>query len=231
MDIISESENILHRVTLVTVIKITGCDLFYHETSEPYVQFSVDGLALDGLGYVAPAHIEDSASYGDETGISELRDLYSPGALYVIESNVFCLMGGKIYFYNPINIKPVASEHTDKLNTFFATGSMTDGEPGEQHDRGGDSTSCAGQDGDGDSTVISGILEHLRTAFTKSGQKMAFARLKDNESHTELVIFPNIHEEYEEALLAEGMVSIRGRLDVSGESSYFIPEKFDLSVP
>lgn len=120
MEIISQKHKPLEHIKLVTIIKIAGCDVCYHEGENPYTQISISGLVLDGFGDVVQANIEDSAEYGDDKRVRELVSIYAPGSLHLIESQIFHFSGDEICFYGLNKILPIAVEDVEKIQNLFA---------------------------------------------------------------------------------------------------------------
>jgi len=228
---ISEKHDPKDRIKLVTIIKIMNCNVYHHyQEGKPYVQISTNVEILDGAGGTEFACIEESASYDDHKTVSDLVSLYTPGSLFWVECQAFSFNESGLTLYNPEIIQPLATEDIDGINRFFLHRFPSDREPQEQTDSVEITTSDVSQDMDNCTVVMSGFLEHLETVFIRSGRKMAYARLHDENNKIDLIIFANVFEDYEKALLYRSKVVVTGRLDVSVFSSYLIPERFDLAM-
>ena len=59
-----------------------------------------------------------------------------------------------------------------------------------------------------------GILGEVRTSFTKSGQKMAFATLEDMTGSIDLVAFPKNYEKIRDLFVEDNIVSVKGRISI-----------------
>ena len=231
MAMISGKRNPLDRINLVTVIKITDCNWYSHsEGDNPYIQISINGLVLCGTGDVLSANIQDSAQYGDYEKVNELLSLYTPGSLHWIESHTFCFMNEDIFFYHPTNTHPVVTEDVEEINKFFLQKQPSDCEPQKQTEHLKINTSDVCPDLDNRAVVMSGFLEHVKNSFTKKGEKMASARLCDDNGTIDLIIFPNVYDDYEKTLSKDTNIIVTGRLDVSEGAAFLIPERFEYGV-
>ena len=231
MAMISEKRNPLDRINLVTVIKITDCNWYSHsEGDNPYIQISINGLVLCGTGDVLYANIQDSAQYGDYENVNELLSLYKTGSLHWIESHTFCFMNEDIFFYHPTNTHPVVAEDVEEINKFFLRKLPSDCEPQMLPEQLRITTSNVCQDMDNNTVVMSGVLEHVKTSYTNSGKKMAFARLRDDNGVIDLIIFANVYENYEKAISDDANIIVTGKLDVSEGAAFLIPEIFEYGV-
>lgn len=225
MDIISEKRNPSERINLVTIIKIIDCNWYSHSACDnPYIQISINGLVLDGTKDTMHANIQDSAEYDDFIKVDELMSLYTPGSLHWVESHAFHLAEGEVCFYRA-DTRPVNAEDLEVINKLF-----TIVKPQKRPEPLIITTSNIDRDMDKLTVVMSGCLEHVNTSCTKRGRKMTTAKLHDQNGNIDLVIFPNVYEDYEKILLQKGKINVTGRLDVSENSSYLIPERFELSV-
>ncbi len=71
--------------------------------------------------------------------------------------------------------------------------------------------------------VIGGIVEDIRPVMTKKGDKMLFLRLSDLSDSIDAVVFPKALEEFEELLVPESCVVIKGTFSLrNGEKSILI---------
>lgn len=83
---------------------------------------------------------------------------------------------------------------------------------------------------DGGSCILAGIIEEVKTIFTKSGEKMAFLRLSDFSGSIEAVAFPGIYKENVSFLAPESCVVIKGKFSRrNGEPSLLIDRVKELS--
>lgn len=69
------------------------------------------------------------------------------------------------------------------------------------------------QDIDGSPITIGGIITTARTIITKSGTKMAFVKIEDKTSETEIVVFPNLFEQVGAKLLQDVVIRISGKVN------------------
>ena len=73
----------------------------------------------------------------------------------------------------------------------------------------------------GATTVTAGIIETLRTLFTKSGDQMAFVKLSDFSGSIEAVLFPKVFAAHKDLLKADACVALKGHLsNRNGEASF-----------
>ena len=68
-------------------------------------------------------------------------------------------------------------------------------------------------DVDGRSVTVGGLVASVRTIVTKSGSKMAFVRLEDKTSESEVVVFPNLFEQVGAKLVQDNVVRITGKIN------------------
>ncbi len=73
-------------------------------------------------------------------------------------------------------------------------------------------------------TVI-GILGEVREIITKTGRRMAFAKIEDYTGSVELVVFSDQFERSRELLFDEGIVAVKGRIDKSRGTPKLIAEE------
>ncbi len=229
MAMISEKSNPLDRINLVTIIKIIDFNWYSHsEGDNPYIQISINGLVLTGTGDALHANIQDSAGYGEYEKVNELMGLYTPESMHWIESNSFHFMEGEVLFYSLINIHPIVTEDVEEINKFFLRKQPSDCETQKQTEHLKISTLDVCPDLDNRAVVMSGFLEHVKNSFTKNGEKMASARLHDENATIDLVIFANVYENYEQAISKGGNIIVTGKLDVSESAAFLIPERFEI---
>lgn len=66
---------------------------------------------------------------------------------------------------------------------------------------------------DGKKVTIGGLISKIRTIITKSGSKMAFVGIEDKTGETELVIFPNLFEQYGAKLVQDAVIKATGKIN------------------
>ncbi|MBE6024681.1 MAG: DNA polymerase III subunit alpha, partial [Cellulosilyticum sp.] len=74
---------------------------------------------------------------------------------------------------------------------------------------------------DGQNVVVGGIVAEKKVIFTKSNKKMAFISLEDLRGTMEVVIFPNLYEEFAR-LPEDAVLIIKGRISIKEESNVVI---------
>lgn len=67
-------------------------------------------------------------------------------------------------------------------------------------------------DVDGKRATIGGLISTVRTIVTKSGSKMAFVGLEDKTGESEIIIFPNLYEQYGAKLVQDSVVLVTGKI-------------------
>ncbi len=71
--------------------------------------------------------------------------------------------------------------------------------------------------------VVGGIIEDIRSVLTKKGEKMYFLKLADLTDSVEAVAFPKILTEFEDIIIKENCVVIKGNISLrNGEKSILI---------
>ncbi len=76
----------------------------------------------------------------------------------------------------------------------------------------------------GVTTVIAGLIEDIHTIITKKGEKMAFVRISDYTDTIEVVVFPKVLTLYQERLMADKCVLIKGKLSAKGGELSFLAD-------
>lgn len=71
--------------------------------------------------------------------------------------------------------------------------------------------------------VVGGIVESIRSVVTKNGDKMIFFKLADLSDSIDVVAFPKIFEEFQDILIPESCIVIKGTFSLrNGEKSILI---------
>lgn len=71
--------------------------------------------------------------------------------------------------------------------------------------------------------VLAGIIEEMRDTVTKKGEKMIFMKMADMNDTIDTVIFPKIFEEFQDILIPENCIVIKGTFSTrNGEKSVLI---------
>jgi len=77
---------------------------------------------------------------------------------------------------------------------------------------------------DGQSVILAGMLDAVRTIVTRKGEPMAFAQIEDLSGAIELVVFPRCYESAK-SLLVDGQLSlIEGRVNMRDEKLSIVVE-------
>ena len=80
------------------------------------------------------------------------------------------------------------------------------------------------QDIDGHSITIGGIISAIRSIVTKSGSKMAFVRLEDKTSESEIIIFPNLYEQLSQVLAQDVVIRATGKVTARDRDGNLVGE-------
>ena len=71
--------------------------------------------------------------------------------------------------------------------------------------------------------VMGGIIENIRPVMTKKGEKMIFLKISDLSDSVDAVVFPKVFEEFQDILVQENCVVIKGTFSLrNGEKSVLI---------
>lgn len=87
---------------------------------------------------------------------------------------------------------------------------------------------------DGQPVTIGGLVTTVRTIVTKSGKKMAFVGIEDRTGDGEVIVFPNLYEQYgaqltqDAVLKVSGKVSARDRDGNMGDEAKLIADEINL---
>ena len=65
---------------------------------------------------------------------------------------------------------------------------------------------------EGQAVSIGGIISRIRTIVTKSNSKMAFIGVEDKTGDAEVIIFPNLYDNYKDKLLQDAVVRVTGKI-------------------
>jgi DNA polymerase-3 subunit alpha len=65
---------------------------------------------------------------------------------------------------------------------------------------------------DGKKATIGGIISTVRTIVTKSGSKMAFVGIEDKTDEAEIIVFPNLYEQFGAKLIQDAVVRATGKV-------------------
>jgi DNA polymerase-3 subunit alpha len=65
---------------------------------------------------------------------------------------------------------------------------------------------------DGKSMTIGGLVASVRSIVTKSGSKMAFVRIEDKTSESEIIVFPNLFEQIGAQLVQDAVIRATGKV-------------------
>ena len=66
---------------------------------------------------------------------------------------------------------------------------------------------------DGKAVTVGGLISAVRSIVTKSGSKMAFVKIEDKASETEIIVFPSIYEMVGGQLLIDAVIRVTGKVN------------------
>ncbi|MEI6842989.1 MAG: DNA polymerase III subunit alpha [bacterium] len=78
---------------------------------------------------------------------------------------------------------------------------------------------------DKQTVVFGGIIEEMKDIVTKKGDKMLFLRVADMSDSIECVVFPKVLEEFQDVLIPEACIVIKGTFSTRNEGKSVIAEK------
>jgi DNA polymerase-3 subunit alpha len=73
--------------------------------------------------------------------------------------------------------------------------------------------------------VVGGIIEEIKDIMTKQGDKMIFMKLADLTDSIECVVFPKVYEEYQDILIPEGCIVVKGTFSTRNDGQSILVEK------
>lgn len=73
--------------------------------------------------------------------------------------------------------------------------------------------------------VLGGIIEEVRPVMTKKGDKMIFIRMADLSDSIEAVIFPKIFEEFQDILIPESCIVVKGSFSTRNGGMSIVVDK------
>ena len=101
---------------------------------------------------------------------------------------------------------------------FYITGHPLDEYPGEIELFANAVSSRVPLMGSGTEIRIGGIISSLRQKTTKQGKKMAYLQLEDQEGVIEVIVFPEVFQQSQDALSCEGPVFLVGRVEAEDKT-------------
>ncbi|MFA5889178.1 MAG: DNA polymerase III subunit alpha [Candidatus Paceibacterota bacterium] len=79
-----------------------------------------------------------------------------------------------------------------------------------------------------EAVVVGGIIEEIRSVTTKNGEKMVFLKLADLTDSIEAVAFPKVFEEFQDILIPESCVVIKGTFSTRNAGKSILIDKVKL---
>ena len=77
---------------------------------------------------------------------------------------------------------------------------------------------------DGKKLTIGGLISSVRSIITKSGTKMAFLKLEDKSSETEIIVFPNLFEQIGAKLVQDAVIRASGKVTARDKEGNIISD-------
>ena len=84
--------------------------------------------------------------------------------------------------------------------------------------------SVVNAENDGKTVVVGGIISSVRTILTKSNTKMAFVKVENKTSEQELIVFPNVFEEYGGKLVQDNVIKAIGKVNARDKNGNAVSE-------
>ena len=72
--------------------------------------------------------------------------------------------------------------------------------------------------------TLGGIISDVRTIMTKSNTKMAFVKIANKSDEQEIIIFPNLYEEFGGKLVQDNVIKVSGRITARDKNGNISPE-------
>ncbi|MBR3320170.1 hypothetical protein IKG20_02600, partial [Candidatus Saccharibacteria bacterium] len=130
-----------------------------------------------------------------------------------------------------VEIKPAPTQYSEKEQLLWERdllGLYISAHPLDKYDRFFEEQthpySSVSLENDGKNVVVGGIITSIRTILTKSNTKMAFVKIENKETEQEIIVFPNVFEEYGGKLLQDNVVKITGRVNARDKNGNVTPE-------
>ena len=130
-----------------------------------------------------------------------------------------------------VEIKPSPTQASEKEQLLWERdlmGLYISAHPLDKYDKYFDeqthSYSLVNQENDGKGVVIGGIITSVRTILTKSNTKMAFVKIENKTGEQEVIVFPNVFEEYGGKLVQDNVVKITGKVNARDKSGNIVPD-------
>lgn len=78
--------------------------------------------------------------------------------------------------------------------------------------------SLVSPENDGKLVTVGGIISDVRTILTKSGTKMAFIKIENKISELEVIVFPNLFEQFGAKLVQDNVIKATGRVNAKDKN-------------
>ena len=84
--------------------------------------------------------------------------------------------------------------------------------------------SLVSEENDGKTVVVGGIVTGVRTILTKNNTKMAFVKIENKTGEQEIVVFPNVFEEYGGKLVQDNVIKVTGKVNARDKNGNVVSE-------
>ncbi len=112
--------------------------------------------------------------------------------------------------------------HEREALGFYITGHPLDEYAGEVELFSNATSSTVSTLPQGAEVKIGGIIGSMRHRTTKQGKKMAYLQLEDREGVLEVIVFPDVYQQSQDALSSEGPVFLVGRVEAEEKTAKVI---------
>ena len=130
-----------------------------------------------------------------------------------------------------VEIKPAPTQYSEKEQLLWERdlmGLYISAHPLDKYDTFFDEQthpySLINLENDGKTVVVGGIVTSVRTILTKSNTKMAFVKIENKTGEQEIIVFPNVFEEYGGKLAQDNVVRITGRVNARDKNGNVVPD-------
>ncbi len=79
-------------------------------------------------------------------------------------------------------------------------------------------------DVDDKKVTVGGLVSKVRTIITKNGSKMAFVEIEDKTGETEIIVFPNLFEQYGAKLVQDSVIRVTGKVNAKDKNGNIVSE-------
>ena len=146
------------------------------------------------------------------------------------QTDLFGAMGDAVAIPE-VEIKPAPTQFSEKEQLFWERdlmGLYISAHPLDKYDIFFEEQthpfSVVNAENEGRLVMVGGIITGVRTILTKSNTKMAFVKIENKTSEQEIIVFPNVFEEYGGKLVQDNVVKITGRVNAKDKNGNIVPD-------